>query len=222
MDERDAGPTPPPLVAVLAGGLGRRIGGAKAGAELAGRPLIHYPLDAAAEAGLAAVVVAKPDSELPPLRVPLVHEPQAPRHPLCGVLAALRYAAAAEMRSGDGRVRAVLAVACDMPFVSGALLARLASLGEPAVAVVDGRRQPLPALYLASDAPALQRAIGRRDSLRTTLAMLGARTLAERELRELGDPRRLFFSVNDARDLGLAREWLATAGRHARAGRSAR
>jgi molybdopterin-guanine dinucleotide biosynthesis protein A len=213
MDERDAGATTPPLVAVLAGGLGRRIGGAKARAGLAGRPLISHPLQAAADAGLRAVVVAKPDSELPPLHVPVVYEPQTPRHPLCGVLAALRHAATAEQRAGGATGRSVLAVACDMPFVSGALLALLAGLGEPALAIVDGRRQPLPALYLASDAPALRRALQRGDSLRTTLATLDARTLAERELREVGNPRRLFFSVNDASDLQLAQEWVDE-GRH--------
>jgi len=35
------------LVAVLAGGRGRRMGGAKPLAELAGRPLVEHPLAAA-------------------------------------------------------------------------------------------------------------------------------------------------------------------------------
>jgi molybdopterin-guanine dinucleotide biosynthesis protein A len=208
MDERDAAATPLPLVAVLAGGLGSRIGGAMARAELGGRPLISYPLEAAAQAGLQAIVVAKPDSELPQLDVPVVYEPQMPRHPLCGVLTALRHAAEAQPRAGGATARSVLAVACDMPFVGAKLLAWLAGLAEPAVAIVDGRRQPLPALYLPSDSAVLQDALQRGDSLRTTLAKLDARTLAERELRGLGDPQRLFFSVNDASDLQLARAWL--------------
>jgi molybdopterin-guanine dinucleotide biosynthesis protein A len=53
------------LGAVLAGGRGRRIGGAKPTADLAGRPLISYPLAALAAAGIEAFVVAKPDTELP-------------------------------------------------------------------------------------------------------------------------------------------------------------
>ena len=47
------------LVAVLAGGASRRMGAPKACVELGGRPLISYPLEAAAAAGLSAVVVAK-------------------------------------------------------------------------------------------------------------------------------------------------------------------
>jgi molybdopterin-guanine dinucleotide biosynthesis protein A len=46
--------------AVLAGGRGSRLGGAKASADLAGRPLISYPLAALEAAGLAPFVVAKP------------------------------------------------------------------------------------------------------------------------------------------------------------------
>ena len=38
------------LIAILAGGRGTRLGGDKARAELAGRPLISYPLAAAAAA----------------------------------------------------------------------------------------------------------------------------------------------------------------------------
>ena len=72
------------LGVVLAGGRGSRLGGAKPTAELAGRPLISYPLAALAEVGLEAVIVAKPDTDLPPLDVDVLTEPAEPVHP--GVL----------------------------------------------------------------------------------------------------------------------------------------
>lgn len=60
-------PAPGPIGVVLAGGAGRRMGGAKASTPLAGRPLIAYPI-AALRAVLAPVaVVAKRDSGLPPV-----------------------------------------------------------------------------------------------------------------------------------------------------------
>jgi molybdenum cofactor guanylyltransferase len=65
--EPDPGSTPEMTAAtgvVLAGGRGSRLGGAKAMAELAGRPLIAYPLAALAAAGLDAFVVAKPGNDL--------------------------------------------------------------------------------------------------------------------------------------------------------------
>ena len=66
MDARDAGSlnASPALVAVLAGGRGERIGGAKPTRALAGRALIDYPLSAAREARLETVVVAKRDTDV--------------------------------------------------------------------------------------------------------------------------------------------------------------
>ena len=55
------------LAVVLAGGLGSRLGGEKALAEIAGRPLVSYVVGAAVAAGLETVVAAKPDTELPRL-----------------------------------------------------------------------------------------------------------------------------------------------------------
>jgi molybdopterin-guanine dinucleotide biosynthesis protein A len=74
---------------------------------------------------------------------------------------------------------------------------------------VDGRLQPLPALYLPADLGALERAMDAGASLRATLRELGPCVLEEDELRGLGDPRRLCFSVNDARALDTAIRWMA-------------
>jgi molybdopterin-guanine dinucleotide biosynthesis protein A len=124
--------------AVLAGGEGSRLGGAKAAAPLAGRPLISYPIAAARSAGLEVFVVAKASSELPPLDVEVVVEPEQPRHPVLGVLSALE-------RSGENG--AVLALACDMPFLPAELLRWLASLQGPVLLRSGGRLHPLPGVY---------------------------------------------------------------------------
>jgi molybdopterin-guanine dinucleotide biosynthesis protein A len=188
---------------VLAGGGGRRLGGAKAGAELAGRPLIGYPLAALEEAGMEAVVVAKADSDLPPLAVPLVEEPRRPRHPLCGIVAALRHA-------GE---RPLVVVACDMPFVSAELLAWLAATAEPLVVPsVGGRLQPLLARYDHSLEPALAEGLAGRAPLQSTVAGLDPRLIREEELARFGDPRRLCFNVNTHSDLETAERLLARFG----------
>ncbi len=202
------------LVAVLAGGLATRMGTAKAAVDLCGRPLISYPLGAARAAGLDAVVVAKRASRLPPVRERIVYEPDSPRHPLCGIVAALRHADAP-----------VIAVGCDMPFVSAGVLAWLARAGgetglrrsgvqacsspaQAAVAEVDGRLQPLPALYRPADLPKLERALARECSLQTALQALAPRVIAEEALAAFGEPRRLCFSVNAREDLQTARRWM--------------
>src|SRR5688500_10381340 len=97
--------------AVLAGGASRRMGEPKALVELAGRPLIAHAVDAVADAGLEPVVVAKPDSPVPDLGVTILDEPAEPQHPLCGIVAALRYA----------DTRPVVVIGCDMPLVPPAL-----------------------------------------------------------------------------------------------------
>ncbi len=189
------------LVAVLAGGRARRLGGDKAGAPLAGRPLIAYPLAAARQAGLDAVAVAKPGTELPrALGVPVVREPAEPSHPLCGVLAAFEAA-------GPGR--AVLALACDTPFVTGELLAWLAALDGPAVLEAGGRLQPLPGLYTPEAGGRLEQAIDRGEGAGATLASLGARVVSEAELAPFGDPARLLFNVNEPADLAEAERLLS-------------
>jgi molybdenum cofactor guanylyltransferase len=143
-EPHEAGSAGPPLGVVLAGGAGRRIGGDKAVVQLAGRPLLHYPL-AVLELVLDEVaVVAKRDTALPALPdvVPVLFEPDLPRHPLAGVAHALLWAAG----------RPVLVCAVDLPLVTAGVLRELL-LAEPGDAPVvvpraAGRLQPLCALYL--------------------------------------------------------------------------
>ena len=178
---------PEVLAAVLAGGAGERLGGSKATAELAGRPLVEYPLAALAEAGIDAVVVAKPDTELPPaLRVPVVVEPARPRHPLLGVATALDHA----------RGRPVLALACDMPFAGAALLGRLAAAGAPAVVAAGGRIHPALALYPAGSEAALRESVAAGRSATEALEALGP-ALVEANEEET-------FNVNTPGDLAYA------------------
>lgn len=164
--------------------------------------MISYPLAAVSAAGLDPVVVAKRQSALPELTCSLLHEPALPSHPLCGVIAALRL--------GGGRP--VVVVGCDMPFVTGSLLAWLASLDGLVVPAVDGRLQPLLARYEPVHVGALEIALGRDESMREAVARLEPRIVGEHELRRFGDPGRLFFNVNDHSELQVAERWLVQDG----------
>ena len=181
-------PPKPVVAAVLAGGSGSRIGGAKATAQLDGMALIEYPLEAALEALGAAVVVAKAGVELPPLdrRVELWLEPDEPRHPAVGVIEALR--------RGDGA--SVVVIACDLPLLTGAVVALLAGAdadGSPAVlASAAGRPQPLLARYEPSALEALE-AFDLEGPM-TEQVMALAPTLVE-------VPAEASFNVNDLEQL---------------------
>ena len=115
------------------------MGGSKATADLRGRPLVAWPLEALRAVLDDVVVVAKRSTALPPLDVPVWVEPDEPRHPRAGIVHALERA--------DGR--AVLACAVDLPLVTP-LLVRTIAHAEGTVAVVPragGRLQPLLARY---------------------------------------------------------------------------
>jgi molybdenum cofactor guanylyltransferase len=130
--------------AVLAGGLGRRMGpGSKAAAVLAGRPLVSYPVAALAGVCDPVAVVCKVATELPDALdgAERWNEPDEPRHPLTGIVHALERA--------DGPV---LVCAGDMPFVtSDALRTLLEAPGvgrsHAVVAVAAGVLQPVLGLY---------------------------------------------------------------------------
>jgi molybdopterin-guanine dinucleotide biosynthesis protein A len=175
-----------PLGAVLAGGAAVRLGGSKATVDLAGRPLIAYPLAAFAGAGLDAIVVAKANTDLPSLDVPVVTEPAEPRHPLLGLVTALEHA--------DGRP--IVACPCDTPFVTATLLTTLATTRRTAI-VHDGLRlHPLLARYLPSDLPALRRALEVNHS-----ATSAAESLNPRLIEANPDTT---FNVNTPEDLAQA------------------
>jgi molybdenum cofactor guanylyltransferase len=187
-----------PIGVVLAGGQGRRIGGGKATALLAGRPLLAYPLDALVSAVGDVAVVAKPSTELPPLGdVPLWEEPEEPSHPLVGVAEALR-------RAGD---RSVLVCAVDMPFVSQGVLAELivapaAAAPATVACTMGGALQPLLARYSPQALAALSAAAEEGAPAREAVAAL-------RPLRvPVEDPQAL-FNVNTPEDLEQAETLLS-------------
>jgi molybdopterin-guanine dinucleotide biosynthesis protein A len=183
------------LGVVLAGGAGSRMGGRKAGAELHGQPLIAYPLAAVVEAGLEAVVCAKEGEKLPRLEAPVLREPEQPRHPLAGIVAALR--------AGEGRP--LVAVACDLPFVAAGLIRLLADAPERLVVpTLAGRLQPLLGRYEPTLLPELEAALEREEPLARTVEALAPRLLDEGDLARFGDPSRLLFNVNDPGDLAAA------------------
>lgn len=131
----------PPLGVVLGGGRGKRIGGDKCTVELAGLPLVLYPVHVLRRVCEQVVVVAKQDTVLPQLagEAEVWIEPDEPHHPLAGVIHALRTASA----------RRVLVLACDMPLVPEDLLRALlkASNDVGAVARSHGIVEPLCACY---------------------------------------------------------------------------
>jgi molybdenum cofactor guanylyltransferase len=175
---------------VLAGGLGRRIGGGKAMVALDRRPLITYPLEAVWRAVGNVTIVAKLDTELPSVPgVTVWLEPDQPRHPLTGILHALSLA--------DGRP--VIVCAGDMPLVTSELIRAIARAEPgPAGAVLasaQGQLQPLLGCFQPTVLEPLAQAAHHPEMrLKDVMSALGPR------LYEVEDPE-LLFNVNTPDDL---------------------
>jgi molybdenum cofactor guanylyltransferase len=184
-----------PLGVLLAGGRSTRLGGAKATVELAGRPLLTWPLEALRAALADVVVVAKAATPLPELDVEVWIEPEEPLHPRAGLVHALH-------RAGG---RAILACAGDLPLLSPPLLRRVAGAdagGAPAVVPrAGGRLQPLLARYEPA-ALDLLRAAPPAEALTATVAALHPRVL------ELEDDAP-FTNVNTPEDLEAVAQRIA-------------
>jgi molybdopterin-guanine dinucleotide biosynthesis protein A len=185
------------------------MGGRKATLALAGRPLLEHVLAALRPVAPETVVIAKRDTVLPPLGagVRLWVEPDEPRHPLTGIVHALRITGG----------RPVLVCATDMPLVTGEVFERLLSAPRgDACAVVPrarGRLQPVCALYLPAALPAL---VGFAPDARATdvVAALGIEEV------DFGESD-AFLSVNTPADLEQAEALLRDRMQSAPAGRAA-
>ena len=177
------------LCGVFVGGRARRMGGIAKGllpAPDTGEPLVVRLARLARELGHEPVLVgdaALYREALPGLRM-LVDTPRD-IGPLGGLGALLEAA-------GD---EPALALSCDLPFVSGALLARLASTPSRAAVLApradSGTWEPLCARY---DAPAVRPTLGRavaegeRSFQRLFMRLeVEALALEEHELRQLVD-----------------------------------
>jgi molybdopterin-guanine dinucleotide biosynthesis protein A len=165
------------VLGVLAGGRGRRMGGrdkARLPAPDSGEPLIERVLRLGQEVGLACVVVGgrPPDGAL------LVRDDPAGIGPIGGLCALLAHA-------GE---RPALALACDLPYVTAAVLARLARTPCSAAVLAPrdpetGKWQPLFARYdSARVLPLLRDAIG--DGVRSFQTFLRSLEVNELTLSE--------------------------------------
>ena len=199
-------PAPRLLGAVLAGGEGRRFGAPKAEARLGGIPLAERAV-ALLGAVVEEVVVVR-SRPLPAPPAPVVPDRVEGMGPLGGLDAALRHA---RDRGFDG----VLLAACDLPFLTPALLGRVVSgLGShPAAAPArrGGGIEPLCAAYRVEVLEEVERRLAREDrSLHALFRDVGGHVLASAVAGEGDvDP---FLNVNTVDDLERAEAALHAGG----------
>lgn len=185
------------VVAILAGGAGRRIGGDKPHRLLGGGRLLDHSLIGAQRAGAPVILVARTPGQVDGFGGTVVLDAAGIEGPLAGLLSALSWAAEA----GADRV---LTLPCDMPFLPLDLHHRLEQALAPglgvAVAASGGRLHPVCAVWRTAVAPMLVRRAGEgRLSLRGLSEAVGC-AVVDWSVEE-GDP---FVNINTAEDLAAA------------------
>lgn len=187
---------------ILAGGASSRMGTDKSRLSLGGRTFVERVAQALRPlTARVSVVSSRPDASS--FGLPVVPDIHESKGALGGLHAALK-----DCRAGYAAV-----VSCDLPFVTGELLLRLASfLDTEAEAVAphqsDGRPQPLCALYAAPACLAVAEDLIRTGELRPRVLLERVRTrrVAFDQLSDLAGAQLFFTNVNTPDDYAKARE----------------
>ncbi|WP_332660611.1 molybdenum cofactor guanylyltransferase [Brevundimonas sp.] len=185
------------VIAILAGGAGRRIGGDKPHRRLGGTRLLDRTLATARAIPAPMILVVREPDQVSGFAGTVVLDAPRIAGPLAGLSSALAWAA-------DAGADRVLTLPCDMPFLPDDLCLRLESaltkdVGA-AVAASGGRLHPVCALWRTSTAPTLaQRASEGRLSLRGLGEAVGW-TVVDWPV-DRGDP---FININTAEDMTMA------------------
>lgn len=189
---------------ILAGGEGRRLGGAdKALVVLGGQTLLSRAAARLAPQVERLALSANGDpARFPDFGGPILSDAGPGRDgPMAGLLSGLDWCAA---EGGD----ALAVVSVDAPFLPTDLVARLAAAGAPAIAISSGRAHPACGLWPVSLRPALRSALTEGERrLGRWAATAGAAQVTFPPATP--DP---FFNINTPADLAEAERLLALEG----------
>ena len=191
---------------ILAGGRSRRLGRDKAVEPFDGEPLIRRVIRRASEAVSAQQVVVVVADPVRAAALPLDadHRVAVDVFPDCGSLGGIYTGLDASITQWS------LVTACDMPFLSTPLLARLVELRhgvDAVVPVVDGRPEPTHALYNRRCLSAIESRL-RAGQLKISgfFDDVAVRYVPEAEMRNFDPDLLSFFNINRPEDLSLAME----------------
>jgi molybdopterin-guanine dinucleotide biosynthesis protein A len=199
-------------LAVQAGGQSRRMGRDKGLVELGGRPLISHVLERLQPLADDVLVTTNAPQDYGFLGVRLVSDPVPGAGALPGLATALEAA----------RGERVMVVACDMPFVSPALMSYLLDLAQEADVAIPrrlGEFEPLLAVYRRTCRTAIEAALAAGQSrMISFFPSVRVRPVEDAELESVDPSGRSFFNVNTPDDLRMAETmWAEETGRPAAA-----
>ncbi len=183
------------IAVLLAGGESRRMGCDKATLLWRGRPLWQWQIEKLRALHPEKILLsARPDLSWRPSDVELILDAPPSRGPLSGLAAAL-----ASIETDH-----LLALAIDMPFMTTEhlrLLCSLATDGMGVIPMIDGKAEPLSAIYPKEAREAFQEALQSGNySLQPIVRKLIALSML-RALSVAGPARELYRNINELQDL---------------------
>jgi molybdopterin-guanine dinucleotide biosynthesis protein A len=194
---------------VLAGGRSTRLGRDKASEPLLGRPLLQHVIDRVGPLVGEIVVVRAPGQLLPPIQARVPIEVADDAYPGCGPLGGIFTGLLA------ARAARCLAVACDMPLLSQALLGELLrrSAGCDVVMPVLEYPEPLHAVYARSCVGAMRvRLDARQLKITGFLGAVNVCYVREAECRAIDPDLHSFVNANTEDELARAAQLLESGG----------
>lgn len=194
---------------ILVGGASRRMGQDKAELRLGANTVLHR-IAAELSAAASSVTLVGARQEYPGVQSPNVPDVHEKWGALGGIHAALSAA----------KTDWSIVVACDLPFVTRDLFARLKSLTDESFDAIvpmqpDGRPQPVCALYRRDPClPEIERLIGAGEHTpRALLANVRARHVQFAELNDLPGAENFFLNLNTPQDFERAKRLVETTDR---------
>lgn len=180
---------------ILAGGANSRYPKLKAFIEIDGQTIIERTIELLRKRFSRILTSTNRPEAFFHLGLPMIGDLLPSRGPMCGMHAALRH-------MGEG---AALFVACDMPFVTSAVIDLLCDRHREGAAatipVFHGRPQPLLGIYSAALLPAMEEAVlNDRVQLLRFLDDAGAVYLPEEELKKIDAQGLSFVNINTVAD----------------------
>lgn len=187
---------------VLAGGRSRRLGRNKALELVGGVPLIARVTSAIEPISSETVVVVAEEEQASVLPLPTQARVVRDLYPNSGSLGGILTGLTAASRAW------ALVVACDMPFLSQALLADMASARSSYDAVVpllDGRPEPIHALYSKDCIGPIRKNVDAGElKISAFFEMVRVKYLPQLKVEALDPGLWSFFNVNTPADLEIA------------------
>jgi molybdenum cofactor guanylyltransferase len=190
---------------ILAGGRSTRLGRDKASEALLGRPMLQHVLDRVSPLVGEVVIVGAPGQTLPQIHTPLPLRTAVDAYPGTGPLGGIYTGLVA------ARAERCLAVACDMPLLSPALLRELLARSAECDVVMPvlAYPEPLHAIYArACVEPIRERLESGQLKITNFLGAVKVCYMREAEIRALDPDLRSFINTNTEEDLARARALL--------------